>query len=95
MTNTRTHGFDSPAQLREHWAELEESALENDQPHATEAGGIQQQLSELRREIATQRAMLVKAKKDVRFPSQRSGAWRWVAGGTVAILAVLALLRRR
>ncbi|MFD1329041.1 hypothetical protein [Mycoplana ramosa] len=94
MTNIRTHGFDSPAQLREHWAELEDDALE-----AIRAGEAERQLAKLRREIGLLRSRLAERKTAVlsieRNIPWRSTPWLWAAGAMAAAVVVSTLLHRR
>lgn len=64
MTDTRAKGFDSPAQLREHLAELEEESPAED-PGAGDKKPMsaEQQISDLRQEVADLRARLTTIRK--------------------------------
>lgn len=89
MTNIRTHGFDSPAQLREHWAELDDEALD-----AMRAGEIERQLSKLRRDVARLRIRLAERKSAV-SSANRSVPWLWVTGAIAAVVVVVSALSNR
>lgn len=63
MTDIRAKGFDSPAQLREHLAELEEESPAEDPVVGNEHPSPQQQIEALRREVADLRARLASIRK--------------------------------
>lgn len=63
MTDIRAKGFDSPAQLREHLAELEEESPADDPGVGNESPSAQQQIEALRREVADLRARLTTIRK--------------------------------
>lgn len=58
MTNIRAKGFDSPAQLREHLAELEDESPANSGVGNAMPPSAEQQIAALRRELADLRARL-------------------------------------
>lgn len=63
MTDIRAKGFDSPAQLREHLAELEDESPADDPVVGNEIPSTQQQIEVLRREVADLRARLASIRK--------------------------------
>ena len=63
MTDIRAKGFDSPAQLREHLAELEEESPAEDLVVGNEIPSTQQRIEALRREVADLRARLTTIRK--------------------------------
>ncbi len=63
MTDIRAKGFDSPAQLREHLAELEEESPAEDLVVGNEIPSTQQRIEALRREVADLRARLTSIRK--------------------------------
>lgn len=89
MTNIRTHGFDSPAQLREHWAELEDEAFD-----AMKAGEVERQLSKLRWEVAQLRIRLAERRSAV-ASADPGVPWLWVTGTITAVVVLSALFKRR
>ncbi|MEW9612641.1 hypothetical protein AB3G45_02025 [Shinella sp. S4-D37] len=58
MTDFRARGFDSPAQLREHLAELDEESPADDPGMANGDPSAEQQIAALRREVADLRRRL-------------------------------------
>jgi hypothetical protein len=63
MTDIRAKGFDSPAQLREHLAELEEESPAEDQVVGNEHPSVQERIEALRQEVADLRARLTSIRK--------------------------------
>ncbi len=63
MTDIRAKGFDSPAQLREHLAELEEESPAEDPGVRNENPSAQQQIEAIRQEVADLRARLITIRK--------------------------------
>lgn len=63
MTDIRAKGFDSPAQLRKHLADLEEESPAEDSGVRNENPSTQQQIETLRREVADLRARLTTIRK--------------------------------
>jgi hypothetical protein len=97
MTNIRFKGFDSPTQLREHLADVEEGAsaddLAEDLPGEDELQSALREVAWLRKDVADLREQLAL------FPGQlkavggsRVGAYPWLRMG-VAVLAAIALGR--
>ncbi|AJD45670.1 hypothetical protein C9413_21160 [Rhizobium sp. SEMIA 4085] len=97
MTNIRFKGFDSPTQLREHLADVEEGASADDPaedlPGEDELQSALREVAWLRKDVADLREQLAP------FPGQlkaeggsRVGADPWLRMG-VAVLAAIALAR--
>ncbi len=97
MTNIRFKGFDSPTQLREHLADVEEGAsaddLAEDLPGEDELQSALREVAWLRKDVADLREQLAL------FPGQlnavggsRVGAYPWLRMG-VAVLAAIVLGR--
>jgi len=63
MTDIRAKGFDSPAQLRDHLAELEEESPAEDPGTRGANRSPEEQIAALRREVADLRARLAAIRK--------------------------------
>ncbi len=61
MTNIRSSGFDNPAQLREHLAELDDAAADRDDPTHDNAD-LQRQIAQLRKEMRDLRKLVVQTR---------------------------------
>ncbi len=60
MTNIRSSGFDNPAQLREHLAELDDAADRDDPTH--DNADLQRQIAQLRKEMRDLRKLVVQTR---------------------------------
>ncbi|MGJ7043130.1 hypothetical protein J2Y63_006414 [Shinella sp. BE166] len=98
MTDIRTKGFESPAQLREHLAELEEESPAED-PRAVDVPSADQQIAALRREVADLRARLATIREQTNgmdAPPSRGEIHPWLrVAATVATTYLLGRLVQR
>ncbi|AOF93424.1 hypothetical protein [Sinorhizobium sp. RAC02] len=95
MTDIRAKGFDSPAQLREHLAEIEEAILVSNPDVKGDNLSTGRQLAALRREVADLRGRLVAIRGQadgIDTPLSRGERHAWLR--IAAIIAVTCLLGR-
>ncbi|PKA40077.1 hypothetical protein CWR43_29685 [Rhizobium sullae] len=95
MTNIRFKGFDSPSQLREHLADVEEDAsvadLAEDIPVDDDLQSAQREVAWLRKDVADLREQLALFRRRPKIVAvSRIGAYSWLRMAA-AVLAVVAL----
>ncbi|WP_173422453.1 hypothetical protein [Ensifer adhaerens] len=99
MTRIRTRGFESPAQLREHLAELDDDRSANDTAMAKRRPSVESQIAALRREIADLRARLNDVPREANLqhvlPSRRKrNTWLSIAAALTTSYFLQKILQR-
>lgn len=99
MTDIRTRGFDSPAQLREHLAELDEESPAADPGVPIGDPSAEQQIAALRREVQDLRKRLAAIRVeteglDTGRPRAERHPWLRI-GATIAMTYLLGRLAQR
>ncbi|WP_337181585.1 hypothetical protein [Shinella sp.] len=98
MTDIRAKGFDSPAQLREHLAELEDDSPAG-APGETKTPSAVRQIADLRREVADLRARLATIRRQAAgmdTPPSRGELHPWLrVAATAATTYLLGRLVQR
>lgn len=94
MTNIRFKGFDSPTQLREHLADVEEDApaddLAEDIPGEDELQSALREVAWLRKDVADLREQLALFPGELKTATgNRVGAFPWLRMGVAVVAAIV------